>query len=41
MEEFASLDDAALAELLRAGDEAAFMWLVDRLGSSMLRVARM
>jgi len=41
MEEFASLDDAALVELLRAGDEAAFLWLVDRLGSSMLRVARM
>ncbi len=41
MEEIASLDDAALVDRLRAGDEAAFMWLVDRLGSSMLRVARM
>src|SRR5207248_7558850 len=38
---FASLDDAALVERLRGGDEAAFMWLVDRLGPSMLRVARM
>ncbi len=41
MEEIASLDDAALVERLRAGDEATFMWLVDRLSSSMLRVARM
>jgi len=41
MEPFASLDDAALVERLRGGDEAAFMWLVDRLGPSMLRVARM
>jgi RNA polymerase sigma-70 factor (ECF subfamily) len=31
----------ALVELLRAGDEAAFMALVDQLQPSMLRVARM
>jgi RNA polymerase sigma-70 factor (ECF subfamily) len=34
-------DDLALVERLRAGDEAAFMALVDRLQPSMLRVARM
>ncbi len=33
--------DAELLERLRAGDEAAFGELVDRYGSSMLRVARM
>ena len=37
----ASSDDLALVERLRAGDEAAFMWLVDRLQPMMLRVARM
>jgi RNA polymerase sigma-70 factor (ECF subfamily) len=35
------LTDAALVERLRAGDEDAFMSLVDGLGPSMLRVARM
>jgi RNA polymerase sigma-70 factor (ECF subfamily) len=34
-------DDLALVERLRAGDESAFMALVDRLQPSMLRVARM
>jgi RNA polymerase sigma-70 factor, ECF subfamily len=34
-------DDRALVELLRAGDETAFMMLVDELGPSMRRVARM
>jgi RNA polymerase sigma-70 factor, ECF subfamily len=34
-------DDMALVERLRAGDEAAFMALVDQLQPSMLRVARM
>jgi len=34
-------DDMALVRLLRSGDEAAFMMLVDRLQPSMLRVARM
>ena len=38
---FPSTDDMALVERLRAGDEAAFMALVDRLQPSMLRVARM
>lgn len=33
--------DVALAERLRAGDEAAFMMLVDELQPVMLRVARM
>jgi RNA polymerase sigma-70 factor, ECF subfamily len=33
--------DLALVERLRAGDEAAFMALVERLQPSMLRVARM
>jgi RNA polymerase sigma-70 factor (ECF subfamily) len=37
----ASPEDLALAQRLRAGDEAAFMALVDTLGPSMLRVARM
>ncbi|MGH2642170.1 MAG: RNA polymerase sigma factor [Actinomycetota bacterium] len=34
-------DDLGLVERLRAGDEAAFMALVERLQPSMLRVARM
>jgi RNA polymerase sigma-70 factor, ECF subfamily len=34
-------DDMALVERLRAGDEAAFMALIDQLQPSMLRVARM
>ena len=34
-------DDRSLVERLRAGDEGAFMALVDALQSSMLRVARM
>jgi RNA polymerase sigma-70 factor, ECF subfamily len=34
-------DDIALVELLRAGDETAFMMLIDELGPSMRRVARM
>ena len=34
-------DDLALVELLRAGDETAFMMLIDELGPSMHRVARM
>jgi RNA polymerase sigma-70 factor, ECF subfamily len=34
-------DDRALVELLRAGDGTAFMMLVDELGPSMRRVARM
>lgn len=34
-------DDLALVARLRAGDETAFMILVDELGPSMLRVARM
>jgi RNA polymerase sigma-70 factor (ECF subfamily) len=33
--------DLDLVERLRAGDEAAFMDLVERLGPSMMRVARM
>jgi RNA polymerase sigma-70 factor (ECF subfamily) len=41
MEQRVSIDDAGFVERLRAGDEDAFMWLVDRLGPSMLRVARM
>ncbi|MDP9330226.1 MAG: sigma-70 family RNA polymerase sigma factor [Actinomycetota bacterium] len=41
MEPLASPDDLALVARLRAGDEAAFMDLVDRLGPSMRRVARM
>jgi RNA polymerase sigma-70 factor (ECF subfamily) len=36
-----SSDDAALLERLRAGDEGAFMELVDRLTPVMRRVARM
>jgi RNA polymerase sigma-70 factor (ECF subfamily) len=35
------LTDADFVDRLRAGDEGAFMWLVDQLGPSMLRVARM
>jgi RNA polymerase sigma-70 factor, ECF subfamily len=34
-------DDLSLLDLLRAGDETAFMMLVDELGPSMRRVARM
>jgi RNA polymerase sigma-70 factor, ECF subfamily len=34
-------DDLALVELLRVGDEMAFMMLIDELGPSMRRVARM
>jgi RNA polymerase sigma-70 factor (ECF subfamily) len=37
----ASEADLRLVERLRAGDETAFMSLIDRLGPSMLRVARM
>jgi len=37
----ASEQDLALIALLRERDEAAFMQLVDKLGPSMLRVARM
>jgi len=37
----ASGDDAELIRLLRQGDEAAFMSLVERLQPMMLRVARM
>ena len=36
-----STEDLALVELLRAGDETAFMMLIDELGPSMHRVARM
>ena len=36
-----SEEDRRLLERLRAGDEAAFMELVDRYSGSMLRVARM
>jgi RNA polymerase sigma-70 factor (ECF subfamily) len=36
-----SSDDLSLAALLRAGDEAAFMALVEQLQPAMLRVARM
>lgn len=41
METLASPEDPALVERLRAGDESAFASLVDTLGASMLRVARM
>jgi len=37
----ASAEDLALVQRLRAGDEEAFMTLVDALQPSMLRVARM
>jgi RNA polymerase sigma-70 factor (ECF subfamily) len=37
----ASDEDLALVDRLRAGDEAAFMMLVDRHQPSMLRIARM
>jgi RNA polymerase sigma-70 factor (ECF subfamily) len=37
----ASDADLALVEALRAGDETAFMMLVDRLQPAMLRIARM
>jgi len=37
----ATADDLTLVELLRAGDQTAFMMLVDELGPSMRRVARM
>jgi len=33
-------DDGALAAALRAGDEAAFAWLVDRYDGSLRRLAR-
>ena len=36
-----SPDDLAVVERLRAGDESAFMTLVDQLQPAMLRVARM
>jgi RNA polymerase sigma-70 factor, ECF subfamily len=36
-----SAEDRVLVERLRAGDESAFMGLVDRLQPAMLRVARM
>ena len=36
-----SREDQLLVQRLRAGDEAAFMELVDRYGMQMLRVARM
>lgn len=39
--EVRSAADDALVERLRTGDEGAFVDLVERLGSSMLRVARM
>ncbi len=39
--EGAGSGDAELVERLRAGDEAAFAELIDRYGSSMLRVARL
>ncbi|MET0894328.1 MAG: sigma factor, partial [Acidimicrobiia bacterium] len=32
-------DDAALATALRAGDEAAFTWLIDRYDASLRRLA--
>jgi RNA polymerase sigma-70 factor (ECF subfamily) len=35
------MDDAALLQALRAGDETAFMALVERLQPQMLRIARM
>jgi RNA polymerase sigma-70 factor, ECF subfamily len=41
MELIASPDDLTLVARLRAGDEDAFMRLVDELGPSMRRVARM
>src|SRR5437870_6338672 len=41
MEPLASPDDLALVARLRAGDEGAFMDLVDGLGPPMRRVARM
>lgn len=37
----ASDDDLRLVELLRAGDETAFMMLVERYQPAMLRIARM
>jgi RNA polymerase sigma-70 factor (ECF subfamily) len=36
-----SLDDALLVQMLRAGDEGAFVVLVGRYGALMLRVARL
>ena len=33
-------DDAALVAALRAGDEAAFLWLLDRYDGSLRRLAR-
>ena len=41
MDERARAEDAALVAALRAGDEAAFMALVERLQPQMLRIARM
>lgn len=41
MEAIVSADDLAFVERLRVGDEVAFMELVDELGTSMLRIARM
>jgi RNA polymerase sigma-70 factor, ECF subfamily len=40
-ETLATPDDRALVERIRAGDEAAFMDLVERLRPAMIRVARM
>jgi RNA polymerase sigma-70 factor (ECF subfamily) len=37
----AYVDESALIARLKAGDEAAFDWLLRELGSSMLRVARL
>src|SRR6202035_4573673 len=35
----ASLDDMQLIDLLRSGDEAAFVWLIDQYHGSMVRLA--
>lgn len=37
----AAIEESALVERLRAGDEATFLELIDRLGPTMLRVAKM
>jgi hypothetical protein len=34
-----SAEDVRLVERLRKGDEAAFMWLIDRYHAAMLRMA--